>query len=135
MAIIRLVTNNDIGPGLEVNGSNQLVPKVDGTTVTVNASGELEAVAKLDVKLQGAELDGNTLRLTLSDNNTVEADLATLLNTDTKVDTITLAGTVATFAMSDGTSKTLELAPLLDAFKGDEVQSLGGTKLGHFVKA
>ena len=153
MALIKVVTENDIGKGLAientklvakgikqiaVQGNEIVVTKYDDSTENVALPAQT-----VDVKLTGAELvDETTLKLTLSDNSELRVDLSKFLNidTDTKPTAVSLAGTTLQIDLSDGTNVQTNIATALQNYidtnvKGDEVQSLGGTKLGYFVKA
>lgn len=135
MPIIKVVTDQDIGQGLKIE-NNKLVPSVDGTTVLVNAQGQLTAVSQVDVKLQGAELTNDTtLHLTLSDNSTLDVDLAKFLNvdTDTKPTAVSVSGDAITITLSDGTTVTGELADFKTALRHNQLQSLGGEDLGYTI--
>ena len=153
MALIKVVTENDIGNGLAientklvakgikqiaVQGNDIVVTKYDDSTENVALPAQT-----VDVKLTGAELvDETTLKLTLSDNSELRVDLSKFLNidTDTKPTAVSLAGTTLQIDLSDGTNVQTNIATALQNYidtnvKGDEVQSLGGTKLGYFIKA
>ena len=153
MALIKVVTENDIGKGLAientklvakgikqiaVQGNDIVVTKYDDSTENVALPAQT-----VDVKLTGAELvDETTLKLTLSDNSELRVDLSKFLNidTDTKPTAVSLTGTTLQIDLSDGTNVQTNIATALQNYidtnvKGDEVQSLGGTKLGYFIKA
>ena len=153
MALIKVVTENDIGKGLAientklvakgikqiaVQGNEIVVTKYDDSTENVALPAQT-----VDVKLTGAELvDETTLKLTLSDNSELRVDLSKFLNidTDTKPTAVSLADTTLQIDLSDGTNVQTNIATALQNYidtnvKGDEVQSLGGTKLGYFIKA
>lgn len=153
MALIKVVTENDIGKGLAIENT-KLVAKgikqiaVQGNDIVVtNYDDSTENVAlpaqTVDVKLTGAELvDETTLKLTLSDNSELRVDLAKFLNidTDTKPTAVSLTGTTLQINLSDGTNVQTDIAPALQNYidtnvKGDAVQSLGGVTLGYFIKA
>lgn len=153
MALIKVVTENDIGKGLAientklvakgikeiaVQGNDIVVTKYDDSTENVALPAQT-----VDVKLTGAELvDETTLKLTLSDGSELRVDLAKFLNidTDTKPTAVGLVGTTLQIALSDGTNVQADIAAALMDFVdtnlvGDEVQSLGGVTLGYFIKA
>lgn len=153
MALIKVVTENDIGKGLAIENT-KLVAKgikqiaVQGNDIVVTQYDDNIALVALpaqtvDVKLTGAELvDETTLKLTLSDNSELRVDLAKFLNvdTDTKPTAVSLTGTTLQINLSDGTNVQTDIATALQNYidtnvKGDEVQSLGGVKLGYFIKA
>jgi len=153
MALIKVVTENDIGNGLAientklvakgikqiaVQGNDIVVTKYDDSTENVALPAQT-----VDVKLTGAELvDETTLKLTLSDNSEFRVNLAKFLNVDTntKPTAVSLTGTTLQIDLSDGTNVQTDIATALQNYidtnvKGDEVQSLGGVKLGYFIKA
>ena len=153
MALIKVVTENDIGKGLAieetklvakgikqiaVQGNDIVVTKYDDSTENVALPAQT-----VDVKLTGAELEGETtLKLTLSDNSEFRVELAKFLNVDTntKPTAVSLTGTTLQIDLSDSTNVQTDIATALQNYidtnvKGDEVQSLGGTKLGYFIKA
>lgn len=153
MALIKVVTENDIGNGLAientklvakgikqiaVQGNDIVVTKYDDSTENVALPAQT-----VDVKLTGAELvDETTLKLTLSDNSEFRVELAKFLNVDTntKPTAVSLTGTTLQIDLSDDTNVQTDIATALQNYintnvKGDEVQSLGGVKLGYFIKA
>ena len=153
MALIKVVTENDIGNGLAientklvakgikqiaVQGNDIVVTKYDDSTENVALPAQT-----VDVKLTGAELvDETTLKLTLSDNSEFRVELAKFLNVDTntKPTAVSLTGTTLQIDLSDSTNVQTDIATALQNYintnvKGDEVQSLGGVKLGYFIKA
>lgn len=110
----RIVTENDIGKGLAIEG-NKLVAKVSdaaGNAIQATEAGLFvapPAAPTVDVHLAGAEYvkATKTLKLKLSDNTEVEAPLAELLAKDA----------------------------LNETLRGEEVQSLAGVTLGYLMKA
>ena len=153
MALIKVVTENDIGKGLAientklvakgikqiaVQGNDIVVTKYDDSTENVALPAQT-----VDVKLTGAELEGETtLKLTLSDNSEFRVELAKFLNVDTntKPTAVSLTGTTLQIDLSDSTNVQTDIATALQNYidtnvKGDEVQSLGGAKLGYLIKA
>ena len=153
MALIKVVTEKDIGNGLAientklvakgikqiaVQGNDIVVTKYDDSTENVALPAQT-----VDVKLTGAELEGETtLKLTLSDNSEFRVELAKFLNVDTntKPTAVSLTGTTLQIDLSDSTNVQTDIATALQNYintnvKGDEVQSLGGAKLGYLIKA
>lgn len=110
----RIVTENDIGKGLAIEG-NKLVAKVStasGNAIQATEEGlfvATPAAPTVDVHLAGAEYvkATKTLKLKLSDDTTVDAPLAELLAKDA----------------------------LNETLRGEEVQSLAGVTLGYLMKA
>lgn len=137
MAIVKLVSENNIGEGLHIEGS-KLKAKIDGITIVLNEQGQLTAVAPIDIKLSGLEVvDDTTLRATLSDNTTVDVSLAEFLNVDTNTypTSITRDGNVLKVYLNTGSSVDYDLTSFInDQVKGNEVQDLAGNTLGYFVK-
>ena len=106
MALIKVVTENDIGRGLAielnklvatgikavaVQGNELVITKYDDSTENVTLPAQT-----VDVKLTDAGLvDETTLKLTLSDGSEFRVDLAKFLNidTDTKPTAVSLTGT------------------------------------------
>lgn len=147
-----IITDRDIGHGLAVE-LNKLVAKgilgarVEGNEIVLTKYDNSEERVALpaqtvDVKLDGAELEGETtLKLTLSDGSSLTVDLAKFLNidTDTKPTDVSLDGTTLKISLSDGTDVQTDIATALQAYidenvKGEEVRSLGGELLGYWVK-
>lgn len=112
--MVKIVTENDIGKGLAIEG-DKLVAKVsaaDGNAIQATEDGLFVApptAAPVDVHLAGAEYDKTTktLKLKLSDNTEVDTPLAELLAKDA----------------------------LNETLRGEGVQSLAGVKLGHLMLA
>lgn len=110
----RIVTENDIGKGLAIEG-NKLVAKVSaaaGNAIQATEEGlfvPTPTAAPVDVHLAGAEYvkATKTLKLKLSDNTEVEAPLADLLAKDA----------------------------LNETLRGEKVESLAGVTLGYLMKA
>lgn len=135
MAIIKLVSENDLGNGLAIN-NQKVVVKVDDSTVKINAQGQLTAVAQVDVKLQGASLNDSTnqLHLELSDGSALDVDLSKFLNIEqVKPTGVTVTGDKVTIALSDGTSVEGTLADFKNALRNNQLQTLGGVDLGYTI--
>lgn len=115
-----------------IEGNNVKVTKSDGSEETL----ALPAQA-VDVKLQGAELtEDNKLKLTLSNGDILEADLAKF------VDAPKAAADYWTEikALPDFKATVIDLikspeakAALLEVLKGDEVQNLSGETKGYLL--
>ena len=113
----------------------------DGKLKVTNTDGLDELVAlpaqAVDVKLKGAELtEDNKLKLTLSDDSVIEADLAKF------VDAPKAAADYWTEikALPDFKDTVIELlkspeakAALLEVLKGEEVQNLAGDTKGYLL--
>lgn len=151
MAIPKLVTENDIGKGLKIENQKLVAMGIKTITVdkaqnqlVVTSTEDVETRVELpaqtiDVKLQGAEVlaDSTTLRLTLTDNTQIDVDLAKFLNidTDTKPTAFVWDGKVLKLRLSNNTEVTADFATLIDDhIKGEEARSIGGERLGYFVK-
>lgn len=117
---------------VEIVGDKVKVTKSDETTEEL----QLPAQA-VDIKLQGAELtEDNKLKLTLSNGDILEADLAKF------VDAPKAASEYWTEikALPDFKSTVVELlkspeakAAMLEVLKGDEVQNLSGETKGYLL--
>lgn len=117
---------------VEIIGDKVKVTKSDETTEEL----QLPAQA-VDVKLKGAELtEDNKLKLTLSDDSVIEADLAKF------VDAPKSAADYWTEikALPDFKDTVVELlkspeakAALLETLKGEEVQNLAGDTKGYLL--
>lgn len=115
-----------------IEGSNVKVTKSDGSEETL----ALPAQA-VDVKLQGAELtEDNKLKLTLSNGDILEADLAKF------VDAPKAAADYWTEikALPDFKTTVIDLlkspeakAALIEMLKGEEVQNLAGETKGYLL--
>lgn len=115
-----------------IEGSNVKVIKSDGSEETLALP-----VQAVDVKLQGAELtEDNKLKLTLSNGDILEADLAKF------VDAPKAAADYWTEikALPDFKDTVIELlkspeakAALLEVLKGEEVQNLAGETKGYLL--
>ena len=115
-----------------IEGSNVKVTKSDGSEETL----ALPAQA-VDVKLKGAELtEDNKLKLTLSDDSVIEADLAKF------VDAPKAAADYWTEikALPDFKATVIDLlkspeakAALIEMLKGEEVQNLAGETKGYLL--
>ena len=104
--MVKIVTENDIGKGLAIEES-KLVAKVSAAAGNaIQATDEGLFVATPAAPTVDVHLAG-ALKLKLSDDTTVEAPWTELLAKDA----------------------------LNETLRGEEVQSLAGTKLGYFMKA
>lgn len=127
------LTASDAGLKLELPAAVKSITAVaiEGNKVKVTdsegAEKELELPAStVDVKLQGAEITAeNKLKLTLSDNSVIEADLAKFVDAPKSADDYwTEIKALATF----GTD-------VKEAVKGEVVQDLAGNTKGYLVSA
>lgn len=127
------LTASDAGLKLDLPAAVKSITAVaiEGNKVKVTdsegAEKELELPATtVDVKLQGAEITAeNKLKLTLSDNSVIEADLAKFVDAPKSADDYwTEIKALATF----GTD-------VKEAVKGEVVQDLAGNTKGYLVSA
>lgn len=127
------LTASDAGLKLELPAAVKSITAVaiEGNKVKVTDSEGVEKELELpastvDVKLQGAEITAeNKLKLTLSDNSVIEADLAKFVDAPKSADDYwTEIKALATF----GTD-------VKEAVKGEVVQDLAGNTKGYFVSA
>lgn len=128
-----VLTASDAGLKLELPAAVKSITAVaiEGNKVKVTDSEGVEKELELpastvDVKLQGAEITAeNKLRLTLSDNSVIEADLAKFVDAPKSADDYwTEIKALATF----GTD-------VKEAVKGEVVQDLAGNTKGYLVSA
>lgn len=127
------LTASDAGLKLELPAAVKSITAVaiKGNKVKVTDSEGVEKELELpastvDVKLQGAEITAeNKLKLTLSDNSVIEADLAKFVDAPKSADDYwTEIKALATF----GTD-------VKEAVKGEVVQDLAGNTKGYLVSA
>lgn len=127
------LTASDAGLKLELPAAVKSITAVaiEGNKVKVTDSEGVEKELELpastvDVKLQGAEITAeNKLKLTLSDNSVIEADLAKFVDAPKSADDYwTEIKALATF----GTD-------VKEAVKGEVVQDLAGNTKGYLVSA
>lgn len=127
------LTASDAGLKLELPTAVKSITAVaiEGNKVKVTDSEGVEKELELpastvDVKLQGAEITAeNKLKLTLSDNSVIEADLAKFVDAPKSADDYwTEIKALATF----GTD-------VKEAVKGEVVQDLAGNTKGYLVSA
>lgn len=127
------LTASDAGLKLDLPTAVKSITAVaiEGNKVKVTDSEGVEKELELpastvDVKLQGAEITAeNKLKLTLSDNSVIEADLAKFVDAPKSADDYwTEIKALATF----GTD-------VKEAVKGEVVQDLAGNTKGYLVSA
>lgn len=127
------LTASDAGLKLDLPAAVKFITAVaiEGNKVKVTDSEGVEKELELpastvDVKLQGAEITAeNKLKLTLSDNSVIEADLAKFVDAPKSAeDYWTEIKALATF----GTD-------VKEAVKGEVVQDLAGNTKGYLVSA
>lgn len=147
--VMKVLHRNEVGKFLEVgadgklNGMNAFKSAVvQGTSIVFTLLDDSQVTLALpsqsvDVKLKGAELtEDNKLKLTLSDDSVVEADLAKF------VDAPKSAAEYFTEikALPDFKTTIVELlkspeakAALLEVLKGEEVQDFAGATKGYLL--
>lgn len=117
---------------VEIVGDKVKVTKSDETTEEL----QLPAQA-VDVKLKGAELtEDNKLKLTLSDDSVIEADLAKFVDAPksaadywTEIKALPDFKTTVVDLLKSPEAK----AALLETLKGEEVQNLAGDTKGYLL--
>lgn len=117
---------------VEIIGNKVKVTKSDETTEELS----LPAQA-VDVKLKGAELtEDNKLRLTLSDDSVIEADLAKFVDAPksateywTEIKALPDFKTTVVELLKSPEAK----AALLEVLKGEEIQNLAGETKGYLL--
>lgn len=115
-----------------IEGSNVKVTKSDGSEETLALP-----VQVVDVKLQGAELtEDNKLKLTLSNGDILEADLAKFVDAPkaaedywTEIKVLPDFKTTVVNLLKSPEAK----AALLEVLKGEEVQNLAGDTKGYLL--
>lgn len=115
-----------------VQGSNIVFTLLDDTTVNVALPTQ-----SVDVKLQGAEItEDNKLKLTLSNGDIVEADLAKFVDAPksaseyfTEIKALPDFKTAIVELLKSSEAK----AALLEVLKGEEVQDFAGTTKGYLL--
>ena len=119
---------------VEIEGSNIKVTKSDDTTDLIALP-----VQAIDVKLQSAELtEDNKLKLTLSNGDILEADLAKFVDAPKSAEDYW----TEIKALPDFKATVVELlkspeakAALLEVLKGTEIQNLSGETKGYLLSA
>lgn len=147
--IMKVLHRNEVGKYLEVGpdgklngmnafksavvqGTNIVFTLLDDTTVTLALPSQ-----SVDVKLKGAELtEDNKLKLTLSDDSVVEADLAKFV--DAPKSAAEYFSEIK--ALADFKTTIVELlksteakVALLEVLKGEEVQDFAGATKGYLL--
>ena len=114
---------------------------VDNKVKVIKSDGSEETLAlpaqAVDVKLKGAELtEDNKLKLTLSDDSVIEADLAKFVDAPksateywTEIKALPDFKTTVVELLKSPEAK----AALLEVLKGDEVQNLSGETKGYLL--
>lgn len=113
-----VITRQDLGDTLDVV-SNKVEVKVDNNTITVNGQGQLTAnipAPVTEINVQSFTLEETTLKLVETDNSEHNVDLGLVAKVNPAADNL-LKKT------GDGLY-----------VKGEELQSLGGVKLGYLVQ-
>lgn len=147
--IMKVLHRNEVGKFLEVGpdgklngmnafksavvqGTNIVFTLLDDTTVTLALPSQ-----SVDVKLKGAELtEDNKLKLTLSDDSVVEADLAKFVDAPKSAsEYFTEIKALPDFktAIVELLKSTEAKAALLEVLKGEEVQDFAGATKGYLL--
>lgn len=146
MAKIRVVTERDVGKGLEI-ADQKLNVAVDDVTIKI-VDNKLVAQlpeAGVDLRVTAIKADKATgkLKVTVDDGaggneQTVETTLTELLVVSAEADNIAEVKDDGIFV---GKAKVLEIVKdpetvkaLAELLKGDELQSLGGESLGYVMR-
>lgn len=145
MAKIKVVTERDVGKGLEIADA-KLNVVVDNVTIKVVDNKLVAQIPETGVDLRvnaiAADKATGKLKLTVADANggnetTVETTLAELLVVSAEADNI---AEVKDDGIYVGKAKVLEIVKdpetvkaLAELLKGDELQSLGGTSIGYVM--
>lgn len=147
--VMKVLHRNEVGKYLEVGpdgklngmnafksavvqGTNIVFTLLDDTTVTLALPSQ-----SVDVKLKGAELtEDNKLKLTLSDDSVVEADLAKFVDAPKSAsEYLTEIKALPDFktAIVELLKSTEAKAALLEVLKGEEVQDFAGATKGYLL--
>ena len=146
MAKIRVVTERDVGKGLNI-ADQKLNVVVDDVTIKIVDNKLVAQLPEAGVDLRVTAIQGDKatgkLKVTVDDGEggnekTVETTLAELLVVSAEADNI---AEVKDDGIYVGKAKVLEIVKdletvkaLAELLKGDELQSLGGVSLGHVVR-
>ena len=133
MAKIKVVTERDVGKGLEI-ADKKLNVAVDDVTIKIVDNKLVAQIPEAGVDLRVTAIKGDKdtgkLKLTVTDadggnERTVETTLAELLVVSAEADNIAEV-------KDDGIY--VGKATVLEAVKGDELQGLDGTSIGYVVR-
>lgn len=146
MAKIRVVTERDVGKGLEI-ADQKLNVVVDDVTIKIVDNKLVAQIPESGVDLRVTAIKGDKatgkLKVTVDDGaggneKTVETTLAELLVVSAEEDNIAEVKDDGIFV---GKAKVLEIVKdpetvkaLAELLKGDELQSLGGVSLGYVMR-
>lgn len=146
MAKIRVVTERDVGKGLEIADA-KLNVVVDDVTIKIVDNKLVAQIPETGVDLRVTKITANKatgrLKVTVDDGaggneKTVETTLVELLVVSAEADNI---AEVKDDGIYVGKAKVLEIVKdpetvkaLAELLKGDELQSLGGTSLGYVMR-
>ena len=146
MAKIKVVTERDVGKGLEIADA-KLNVVVDDVTIKIVDNKLVAQLPEAGVDLRITAIKGDKatgkLKITVDDGaggneKTVETTLAELLVVSAEADNI---AEVKDDGIYVGKAKVLEIVKdpetvkaLAELLKGDELQSLGGTSLGYVMR-
>lgn len=146
MAKIKVVTERDIGKGLEI-ANQKLNVVVDGVTIKIVDNKLVAQIPESDVDLRVTKIKADKatgkLKVTVDDGaggneTTVETTLAELLVVSAEADNIAEVKDDGIFV---GKAKVVEILKdpetvkaLAELLKGDELQGLDGTSIGYVVR-
>lgn len=146
MAKIRVVTERDVGKGLEI-ANQKLNVVVDDVTIKIVDNKLVAQIpeAGVDLRITKIKADKVTgkLKVTVDDGvggneQTIETSLAELLVVSAEADNIAEAKDDGIFV---GKAKVVEILKepetvkaLAELLKGDELQGLDGTSIGYVVR-
>lgn len=146
MAKIRVVTERDVGKGLEI-ADQKLNVVVDDVTIKIVDNKLVAQIpeAGVDLRITKIKADKATgkLKVTVDDGaggneQTIETSLAELLVVSAEADNIAEAKDDGIFV---GKAKVVEILKepetvkaLAELLKGDELQGLDGTSIGYVVR-
>lgn len=132
----KVVTDQDLGEALAVEGG-KLVLKVDGVTIKIEGN-QLVATQKVDLRVTAMTAEEGKLKVTVADENggnaqTIETTLAKLIALSKTEGNLAEANEDGIYVSK---AKIEELAKqAAKAGATEELQSLGGVKLGYIFPA
>lgn len=133
---VQVVTNGDIGAGLEIV-ANKLQVALDNDTITVEG-GKLVAKAKADLRVTGMNAADGNLTVTITDGQggnatTIQTTLASLLALSAEADNLAEKKADGIYVGKAAVKEVAKEAVADEAKKGAtvEFQDLAGNTLGY----
>lgn len=132
-----VVTPEDLGNGLEVQ-EQKVVVKVDGTSVKINAQGQLYTEHTVDVKASNIRVDEATQEIVIeqTDGSELRTNVANFFpQASEKVTAAEMNADGLKLTLANQEEVTLPKTQILQHLRGEEVLSLGGVTLGYLLPA